>query len=250
MTTFKARSEEKALTLAFEKSATRETKVFHPWRYYVAGGETLAQIEAAIADFAGVEQATKDLAAKYGAKSFDTYTNSFTFDFDGKDMQPLKGTERVDYHMQGGKGNQPFSDKIIPSIPDFVVSDGRSYGQFSPDVSTERGQQIREDAIAVKEKAQPMVRFAKWLGAYGVKVIPDPTYSGNTTNASATATKIGNEWIVAVPVTITYDPGYPAKNYTEEWVVPPGSSSLTVSEYFAKAEKAQLVQNAPKAATP
>ena len=245
MPTFKTRSEEKALTLAFEKSATRETKVFHPWRYYVAGGETLAKIEEIIADFAGVDQAAKDLAAKYGAKSFDT-SYGFTFDFDGKDMQPLKGTERVDYNLQGGKGGQPWQDKIIPSIPDFVVSDGRSYGQFHPDVSTERGQQIRADMIAVKEKAQPMVRFAKWLGADGVKVIPDPTYQGQTVNASATATKIGNEWIIAVPVAITYDSGYPAKNYTEEWSVPPGSQPLAVSEYFAKAEKANLVQNAPK----
>ena len=45
MDKFTASGTDNVLTLAFEKAATQETKVFHPWRYFVAGGETLAKIE-------------------------------------------------------------------------------------------------------------------------------------------------------------------------------------------------------------
>ena len=245
MDKFTASRADNALTLAFEKAATQETKIFHPWRYFVAGGETLAKIQEFIADVANVAQEKEDFKNKIGAKKYNG-TYGIEFDFDQNDMLPLSGTERVDYHLNGGNGSEPWQAKRIASVPDFIVSDGRTYGQFHPDVSTPRGRAIRDEMQKIEEKAQPSKRFAQWLGAANVDVPRNPAYSGDRVKLSAIATKIGDEWIVAVPVEIVPDP-HPQKSYTETWIVPPDAAPLSVGEYFTRVEKNNLLKNTTKA---
>lgn len=245
----KADSTAKVLTLAFEKAATAETRVSHPWRYFIAGGETLQQIETIISDYSTVAQGYADLAKKAGAKSYDG--TSFEFDHKYDEMVALSGTERVDYNLSGGAGNAPWQDKRILRIPGFVVSDGRSSGQFYPDVATPEGRALRDDCKALKERAQPAVRFAQWLGASGVEVPVDPQYPyGSKTHVSASVTKIGEDWIVAVPVIATPNDRFKPTGFTEEWIVPPGATPLGVSEYFGLLEKNSLIKNTPKAPKP
>lgn len=243
MTKHSADAAAKTLTLAFEKAATRETQLFHPWRYFVAGGETLQKIEDIIADYSNVKQGYADLAARAGAKSFDG--DSFDFEHSYEEMIPLTGKERVDYHARGGNGDEPWQCKRIERIPGFLVSDGRSSGQFYPDVATEEGRALRDACREMKERAQPYVRFARWLGCENVQVFEDPMYQGTRKNASATATKVGDQWIVAVPVVVTPDSAYQPKSFKEEWVIPPDSKALAVSEYYGLLEQNKLLQNTP-----
>lgn len=246
MDKFSATTGDKVLTLAWEKAATRETPVFHPWRYFKAEGETLKQIETAISDFSNVAQAYEDLAKKVGAKSYNG--SYFNFDFDHKELQELTGNERTDNNYTGGPGSEPFQCARIARFPGWVVTNSRAYGQFIPDVATPEGAALRDECKALKDIAQPMVRFARWLGCAGVSVPTDPAYPyGNKTNVSATATKIGGEWIVAVPVVITGNDYSNPTAYKQEWTVPPDSKPLTVSEYFGLLEKNSLIPNQPKA---
>lgn len=234
----------KTLTLAFEKAATRETQLSHPWRYFVAGGETLQKIQDIIADYASVQQGYADLAAKAGAKTYDG--DSFYFDFKPEEMKPLTGNERVDNNLQGGKGSEPWQCKRIERIPGFVVTDSRAYGQFIPDVATPEGAALRDECRALKERAQPAVRFARWLGCEGVQVPENPDYPhGSKKHVSATATKVGEQWIVAVPVVTMPEGGYPPKSFKEEWTLPPDSKALSVSEYFGLLEQNRLLQSTP-----
>lgn len=244
MTKHTADANAKTITLAFEKAATRETSIFHPWRYFVAGGETLQKIKDIIADYSNVQQGYIDLAAKAGAKSYDG--DSFYFDFKPEEMKPLTGDERVDNNFQGGKGSEPWRCKSIERIPGFVVTDSRAYGQFIPDVATPEGAALRDACSELKERAQPAVRFARWLGCKGIEVPESPDYPyGSKKRVFATATKVGEQWIVAVPVVTVPEGSYPPKSFKEEWTLPPDSKALTVSEYFGLLEQNRLLQNTP-----
>lgn len=251
MSTPKAQSETnvKLPTLAFARAATTESAVSHPWRYYIAGGAALQQIEKCIAEFGNAAGAYEDLAREVGAQNYDG--NSFGFEFEGSEIENLAGNERVDFHLNGQTG-QPFQCGRIARIPDFVVTNGRSYGAFYPDVATPRGKSIRDKCVALKEIAEPAARFARWLGSHNVKIFPDPHYVGDTKTVSAKAEKIGDAWIVAMPVVATLERGSNGAfgSLKEEWNVPPDSKPLAVSEYFTLLEKAGLLQNSPPAPAP
>ncbi len=242
MTKHVASSDTKALTLAFEKAATQETSIFHPWRYFVAGGETLQKIQDIIADFDTVKQGYEDLAKRAGAKSFDG--SHFSFDFREEEMVELTGKERIDNNFSGGNGGEPWQCARIERIPNFVVTNSRAFGHFLPDVATEEGRALRDACREVKERAQPSVRFARWLGCESLEVPENPDYPyGTKKRVSATATKVGDQWIVAVPVVPVPEGGYQSKTYRQEWTLPPDSKALTVSEYFGLLEKGNLLQN-------
>jgi hypothetical protein len=248
MDKFKTTNNDKVLTLAWEKAATRETNVFHQWRYFVAGGETLHQIETAISDFATLEQSYADLAKKAGAKSYNG--RCFQFDYDWHDKMELTGDERVDMNLSG-REQEPFQCARISSIPGFVMTDSRSTGNFYPDVAMEEGRELRDACMAIKDKANPAARVASWLESYGVSMPANPEYPfGTTSPASATVTKIGGDWIVAVPVISTPNDRINITSFAEEWATPPDSKPLDVSEYFALLEKNGLVKNTPKAPKP
>lgn len=244
MTKHTAGANAKTITLAFEKAATREAQLFHPWRYFVAGGETLQKIQDIVADYENVKQGYEDLAARAGAKSYDG--NSFYFDFKPEEMLPLTGNERVDNNLQGGRGSEPWQCKRIERLPGFVVTDSRAYGQFIPDVATPEGAALRDACKDIKERAQPAVRFARWLGCEGIEVPENPDYPyGTKKRVSATATKVGEAWIVAVPVVTVQAGGYQSKIFKEEWTLPPDSKALAVSEYYGLLEQNRLLQNTP-----
>jgi len=234
----------KVLTLAFENAATRETQIFHPWRYFIAEGETLNKINEIMSDVTTVEQNNIAFAKKIGAKQYNGSYGT-EFDFNGEDMVTLTGQELVDYNLDGGKGHSPYQAKRILSIPDFVVSDGRTYGQFHPDIATKRGREIRDEMKSLEGISKPAARFARWVGASNVDVPQNPQYSGNRNSLSASVTKIGDKWIVAVPVEVIPDQ-YPSKEYSESWVSPPGSTPITIAEYFSRIEKNSLIQKTPK----
>jgi hypothetical protein len=244
MDKFSVTTGETALTLTFEKAATKETALFHPWRYFKAEGETLRQIEAIISDYATVGQDYAALATKAGAKSYDG--TSFAFDYKRDELLPCTEDERVDYNANGN-ANQPFQCKRIARLPGFVVSDSRSSGQFYPDVATPAGKALNDERVALKDRSQPMVRFAKWLENYGVEVPQDPAYPfGSKMHVSASATKIGGDWIVAVPVIIAPNDRYKPTAYTQSWTVPPDAAPISVSAYFTLLEKNSLIPNQPK----
>lgn len=249
MDKFSAKNDDKLLTLAFEKAATCETRVFHPWRYFIAEGETLQQINTIISEYATVAQGYIDLAQKAGAKSYNG--SYFSFDFQPDEMEELTGKERTDGNFTGGRGSEPWQCKRVARLPGFVVTDSRAYGQFLPDVATPLGAALRDDARALKERAQPALRFARWLGAAGVEVPENGNYPfGTQVHASATATQIGDQWIVAVPVRVVPNTRIDHTSVTEEWTHPPGSAPLGVSEYFGLLEKNSLIKNTPKTPQP
>ena len=244
MDRFKATNNDKVLTLAWEKAATREASVFHQWRYFIAGGETLRRIEEAISDVATFEQDYADIAKKAGAKSYNG--KCFQFDYDWHDKAELTGDERVDMNLSG-EAQKPWRCVRISTIPGFVMTDHRSTGNFHPDVATQEGRELRDACMAVKDKAEPAARIARWLESYGISMPANPEYPfGVTTPASATVTKIGGDWIVAVPVIATPNDRINITAFAEEWATPPDSKSLDVSEYFALLEKSGLLKNTPK----
>lgn len=239
MDKFSAKNDEQLLTLAFEKAATRETRVYHPWRYFIADGETLQQINTIISEYATVDQAYVDLAKKTGAKSYDG--SAFAFDFKADEVLELTGDERV------GKGSEPWQCARIERLPGWVMTNNRSYGRFMPDVATPEGAAIEAECAALKERAQPALRFAQWLGAAGIEVPQDGNYPfGTQVRASASATKIGDQWIVAVPVSVKPNTRIDHTSVTEEWTVPPGAKPITVAEYFCLLENRGLTNNTPK----
>jgi hypothetical protein len=70
-------------------------------------------------------------------------------------------------------------------------------------------------------------------------------FQGTRKNASATVTKVGEQWIVAVPVVVTPDRAYQPRSFKEEWVIPPDSKALAVSEYYGLLEQNKLLRNTP-----
>lgn len=236
----------KSLTLAFEKAVQKEASVSHPWRYFVAAGETLQKIEEFLADVNRADQARADMCARVGAKSFNG-VYGFTFEnLTYADLLPLEGTERTDFHMQGGAGTEPWQSKRVAHLPGFVVADGRAFGQVHPDVATDFGRALRDECMAIEQMANPALRFANWLGAANVDIPLDGNANGSKTKVSATVQKIGNDWIVAVPVEVKYS--YADQSTTQQWIVPPGAAPITISDYFARVEKAQLIRNTGPAA--
>lgn len=232
-----------SLTLAWDKAGTTSERITHPYRYFIAGGETLKKIEDLIAGTSKVNDAAAALAAEVGAKSYDVEDHTFQFDFDPADLQPVTGDEVV--RNQNGY-QQPINeryDRISPKIPDFVLQDGRSGRFFCLDERSQRAKDIAAKCEKIRELAQPMQSFAKWLGCYGVDTRPG---IGGSERLSAHASKFGEQWVVAVPV-VSRDSSYgrdPAK-VVENWAVPPDSTQISVSDYFALAERHNHIQNMP-----
>lgn len=241
MQSYKQENNDDTIALAFHSAATRTTKVFHPWRYFVAGGETLDKINALIAGAEKGPARKAELAQQAGAKSFNGA--GFDFDYQQGELQALKGRERVDWKFDGGS-REPYQGRRVDRITGFVLSEDQGYPTFSPDISTPKGREFRDAAKELVEQSNPAKAFAKWLGASEVYVPNDLAETGEGTRLSATVTKVGKEWIVAVPVSIS---GGLSGGYAEQWAVPPGSKPLTVGQYFTRVEQAQLLKNMPSA---
>lgn len=240
MQSYKQANNDDTIALAFHSSATRTTKVFHPWRYFVAGGETLAKINELIASAEQSPERKAELAQKAGAKSFNGF--GFDFEYQPDELKAPKGKERVDWKFDGGAGREPYQGRRVERIEGFVLSEDPGYPAFLPDVSTAKGRAFRDAARELVEQSNPAKAFAKWLGASDVFVPTDIAETAEGTRLSATVTKVGKEWIVAVPVSVS---GGLTGGYGEQWAVPPGSKPLTVAQYFTRVEKAQLLKNMP-----
>lgn len=126
-----------------------------------------------------------------------------------------------------------------------------------PEPGHSSGRGIQEKCLALKLRANPDARFAAWLGVSDINTNPDgetrfkdhPLWPND--RKSATARKIGDQWIVAVPVTgeAVYGPAGRqggAIAYQERWPIPPDSPPLAVSDYFRLLEAAQILFNTPK----
>lgn len=229
------------LSLAFHTSATRKTRVFHPWRYFVAEGETLAKIGELLTIAGNAPKLAETLAEKAGAISFDGF--GFKFDHAPSELAALTGKERVDPKFEG-RSREPWQGKRVERIPGFVLDEGHGYPVFLPDVATEKGREFRNAAKTLAESANPAKAFAQWLGAYEVFVPNDLAETAEGARLSATVTRVGKEWIVAVPVSVS---GGLSGTVAETWAVPPQSKAITVAEYFTKVEQANLLKNMPKA---
>lgn len=116
--------------LSLEFRAAHAKPVDHPWRYFVAGGESLAKIEEVLHDSANVDVAQKALAAEVGAIEADY--SSFTFEGD-PDVEQVAPVVRMEHKFAQG-----------------FVSDITAPGNFYPDYNSGSTRGLKEKIAAVE----------------------------------------------------------------------------------------------------
>lgn len=197
-----------------------------------------------------LEAARAALAKKYNAESFD---GKF-FHFKGWEHQVDVLPERHNNKMCRLKCN-----------PAFIAYD-QSIRQFTPDFETDEGFRIGTKVNEVLSHRFPEQRFAQWISSFTLDICLHGK-STNTNNSPVEAEKIGDEWIIKVPVITECmfgeggnggpqtgnsggegwsmaGPSICDENRkgqrpisdTEGWVLPPGAKSIAISEYYAKLE--------------
>ncbi len=216
----------------------------HPWRYFVAGGETLRMLEKcideAIAAKTGgvVEQMYKDYALQVGATGYDR--GLFSFEYEDTDFIPRKV----------GDAAMRFKRN-----PDFMTYNPQA--GFLPDPETTVGKIIIRDIFDLSLVKDAPKRFAEWLENNAVRTNQNmhPRFGEGSDIKSAEALKIGGDWIIRVPVIGEGIYGEDGKGgvltgYRETWVLPPDSKPLRVSEFFRLLETEGAITMTPEEKTP
>ncbi len=226
------------LTAHFNEKGRQSTKsVGHPWRYFVADGESLEKIEQFIKDSRNVETIYQDFADSVGAKAYNG--RSFEFDFDMKDLEQIEGQSNMRFRKD----------------PDFTTP-CMSMGDFYPDRETERGREIGEKAQQLQALLYPERRFAAWLGALNVDTNEHghPRF-GDRDRKSAEIEKIGDLWIIKAPVVGKGVYGADGKGsmlsgFEDSWTVPPDAMPIKISDYFKLLEDANALSQMPNTKKP
>lgn len=294
----------------------------HPFRYFIARGETLAKIEGAIQDAMLYQSRLRDLAAECGADKIEY--SGFHF----ADSAALKAAPVVMRAMHDNKfiAAHATPDRFLPNPHDygsaalhekldrlrvamgddaarlkkdlcretnaadiidghFVFTDadkaedivftapprlqcnplfiqpGKHPQGFTPDPATIAGLALTRRLTALHETQYPLQRVMKWLGAWELNTDPHghPRFKDNPSRpndkTSGRCEKIGDEWIVAVPVVGAGSYGADGKGgmlsgYQEEIAVPPGAVPLSIADYFARLERADMLSFAGPRAIP
>lgn len=294
----------------------------HPFRYFIARGETLAKIEGAIQEAMLYSSRLADLAAEYGADKIE-YSSFFFADpatlkaapvimralnerkfianpatpdrflpnpndygapalYDkldrlriamGDDVARLKkdlcretgADDIIDGHFMFNDTSKAediafTAPPRLRTNPLFIMPEKHSIG-FIPDPSTDAGLALARRLAALHEQKNPLQRVMKWLGAWEVNTDPHghPRFKDSpgrpNDKTSGRCEKIGDEWIVAVPVIGAGSYGADGKGgmlsgYQEEIAVPPGAVPLSIADYFARLERADLLSFAGPRAVP
>lgn len=192
---------------------------FFPDRSNAEGRKLQREVESVAAS----ESARAELAKKYGAESFD-----------GKVFHFPDWEEHVQAVPPGEKKYR------LKSNPLFVhgVQDGRD--SFLPDLATDEGMKISEREREIGRGRNPDRVFADWIASFELDISYHTPQQSNRPKAEVE--KIGNEWIIKVPVIVEGIYGADGKGgvltgQKEGWVLPPGAKPISISEYFAKLEK-------------
>lgn len=313
---FSARADNKGI-LSLEWAAAHARPVSHPFRYFVAAGESLAKIEEMLRDAKNRDADLTAFAQKYGATSIQNgdfmfpkeaatepviptvrmvYTAQHGFycdittpgqfkadaaTFEGrvitKELQRIetlpaaeadaarkKLESKYNATLQGDTFTFPRWQQYVKSEaypkegtirlvdnPIFTKSE-RNYG-FTPDASTPEGLKIAEEMSAISYRQYPQERFSQWVDSFRIDI--SLRQETKTLKEKTEAEKIGDEWIIKVPVVTEGIFGADGKGgvisgYKEGWVLPPGAEPIAVSEYFAKLEKAGAIRPLAKPPTP
>ncbi|MDE2021161.1 MAG: hypothetical protein KGJ13_12565, partial [Patescibacteria group bacterium] len=176
-------------------------------------------------------------AESVGAKGYNG--SAFDFDFKMSDLEDIKGTSNMRFKKD----------------PDFTTP-CMSMGDFYPDRTTPRGQEISEKARQMQMLRYPERRFADWLGSLNVDTNEGghPRY-GDRDKKSAEIEKIGDLWIIKVPVVGKGIYGADGKGgmlsgYEDSWTVPPNATPIKISDYFKLLEDSNALSQMPTTKKP
>lgn len=180
------------------------------------------------------------LAAKYKAESFDG--TFFHFPECDEDLE---------------KHSTSRTKKLrLKSNPAFICEDdgeGNEANAFSLDLETDEGFLLSQRLNEIFARRYTEQRLTQWIHSFAL----DLSLNGRSANADRTvaeAERIGNEWIIKVPVIIEgiYGADGRGGSWTgnkEGWVLPPDAKPISVSEYYAKLELSGSLRSlAPPAA--
>jgi len=300
------------------------TAARHPYRYFIAGGETLTLIEDAISNAIAHPANLRALADQVGADPITEYNRFFFSDSTVDKPAPViklalhdeqfiadpqtpdrflpnpHAHNSADLHdklacLQSASGDDApaqkaalckethasdiidghfvFNDadrdaqQIVFTPPPhlsantlFIMSGKHARG-FAPDASTPAGLAITRRLQELNEQRFPLQSVMKALACWEVNTDPHghPRFKDNASRPndkySGKCEKIGNEWIIAVPVIGAgrygaNGEGGSLSGYQEEITVPPGSTPLSIADYFARQEKAGMLSFAGPNAVP
>lgn len=121
---------------------------YHPWRYFIAAGESLKKIHDVIDDAQNLAAIFKNYAGKFGADDFSNL--SFKFPNASVSVEP----ESIKYRLK--------------HKPEFINDKG-DHDNFYPDVAR-GGQQVKEELVAIgnlpqNQRAQKYQELARAVGA-------------------------------------------------------------------------------------
>lgn len=290
--------------LSLDFNSSSPPSLDHPYRYFIAGGESLAKIEQFVDEAKNREAALKALAQKYGAQGIEQ--GEFVFGKDAE-VEPITsnvvmyykpkpvfisdlanpgkfypdptqyGGQQIRQKLQNIKAMPPaeaaaarkslergydatlegdffifrrweqyvqsgsfprYPSVRLKSNPLFTKVEGRD--NFKPDAATEEGLRLVWELEEISSRQYSGRRFAQWIDSFRLD-ISNGFSEGSKDNAMAE--KVGNEWLIRVPVIVEGIFGADGKGGSrtgdkEGWVEPPGATPIAISDYFARLEKA------------
>lgn len=179
------------------------------------------------------EAARLALALKYNAESF----NGKFFRF--KDWQDLVESATTRHKKKFClKSNSAF------------VRDADDGDYFSLDWEIDEGFLLADRMREITARRNPAQRFGQWIASFAL----DISLSGRSENPNrpqAEAERLGDEWIIKVPVIVegifgADGTGGVRTGEKEGWVLPPGAKAIAVSKYFSMLENSGSLRTLPQ----
>ena len=296
----------------------------HPYRYFIAGGETLQLIEDALSNAIAHPANMRTLADLVGADTITEYNRFFFTDSTVDKPAPViklaihdeqfiadaqtpnrflpnphahnsaylhdklsrlqsatdddaatqkadlcketRASDIIDGHFVFNDADRDAQQIVFTPPPrlsanPLFIMPGKHPRGFAPDASMPAGLAITRLLNELSAQKFPLQSVMKALGCWEVNTDPHghPRFKDDAGRPndkySGKCEKIGNEWIVAVPVIGAgrygaNGEGGSLSGYQEEITVPPGSTPLPIADYFARLEKAGMLSFAGPNAVP
>lgn len=199
----------------------------HPYRYFIAGGQTRETIERFLREQDHWHDRLHKLeqAGRAPIEDFQERHNLPGFQI----AAVFNGLAAFIFESEPEKGWKPCEDAMA------------SPGMMVPDPAVPAGREMEEELTDIFSCGDAQEKFARWVGAFGIDTAPGMLRAFPnvmTGISSAFFEKIGDDYIVAMPVVIYAD--------GDDWGVPPDSDPLPVSAYFARQEAAGNLSNDPR----
>lgn len=177
----------------------------HQFRYYLAGGASLAAIEA----FLEEEINIKPEDFPFGAH---------------------KNLTENDMALHGYKPSGVYIDDD-PSKPLYI-----------PDITTATGRKLFETIKArqgITHEFNAQRRFAQWCKGTDIDLAPGARrmFANSANVGKVSFEKVGDDIIITVPV-VNYKDGF-------DWIKPEGATAIAVSDYFKRLEDAGMIALEP-----